>query len=69
MVSKIGDLTALTQRVVDMFEEEFGSTPALAIAFTLAEDRKLVHWCTNVSRDDGIELLRNTAAKMIAQTN
>jgi hypothetical protein len=41
----------------------------LAIAFTLAPEYDEVHWVTNVSRRDGIELFRATAAKMIAETN
>lgn len=66
-VSDKGDLTAFTQRVVDVFAEEFGGEPAVAIAFTLPEDYAKVHWVTNVRRGDALILFEETALTMRAQ--
>lgn len=68
-ISEVGDLTGIVKLIEKIFKQEFGSTPALAIAFTLDPDRSMVHWCTNVTRVDGIALLTETAKKMQAQAN
>ncbi len=68
-VSSVGDLTNLAKELEEVFKRHFPGKPAMAIAFTLAPDYDVTHWVTNVSRDNGIKLFRDTADKMIAQTN
>lgn len=64
MASNIGDLTKLATELEEVFKRYFRGKPAMAIAFTLPPDYKEVHWVTNISREDGIELFMNTALKM-----
>jgi len=68
-ISKVGDLTDLANELYKVFENHGFSAPAMAIAFTLPPDYEICHWVTNVSREDGIEIFRNTATKMVSQTN
>ena len=63
------DLTNLTKDIAKVFEAYGLPKPALAIAFTIPDDRKEVHWVTNVSREDGIKLFRETADKMVTKSN
>ena len=69
--SKVGDLTSLATSLEATLRNYFGTEerPTLAIAFSLPPDYEDVHWVTNVSRDNGIQLFEQTAKKMIAQTN
>lgn len=67
--SNAGDLTNLAEELEQVFQRHFGGRPAMAIAFTLPPDYKEVHWVTNVSRDDGITLFKETALKMAVKTN
>ncbi len=67
--SKMGDLTDLAKELEAVFEKHFNGRPAMAIAFTLPPDYDEVHWVTNVSRDNGIFLFRETARKMIGEIN
>jgi hypothetical protein len=67
--SNVGDLTDLAVEIVNVIKAKFGGNPAIGVCFTLEDDRKEVHWVTNVSRVDGVNLFQNTAKKMIAQTN
>ena len=46
-----------------------GEKPGMAVAITLPPDYEEVHWITNLSRADGINLLASTARKMTAQAN
>lgn len=62
------NLTEFAMEVEELFINKFGAKPSLAIAFALPP-YMTVHWVTNVSRADGIDLFRKTAAKMAAQTN
>jgi len=64
-----GDLTGLADDIKEVFEEHGLEEPALAVAFTLAEDRRNVHWVTNVRRADGIKLFAATAEKMQSEVN
>lgn len=65
-ISNIGDLTKLAEILAFAIEEFTGTKqPAMAIAFSLKEsDYKEVHWITNISRSEGIELFREVANKM-----
>ena len=69
--TNIGDLTKFAKKVEKLFADEFckGKKPGIAIAFTLPSEYKYVYWVTNVSKEDGINLFKETAAKMISQTN
>lgn len=62
--SNVGDLTSLADELEAVFKRRFGNRPAMAIAFTLPPNYDEVHWVTNVSRADGIELFEGTANKM-----
>lgn len=42
----------------------FGEGCAFTVAFTTSKDQQEVHWISNVSREDGINLLQSTADKM-----
>ena len=55
------------QRIVSEFFD-LVDKPGMAVAFTLPPDYQDVHWITNVSREDGIKLFEETAAKMRANT-
>lgn len=68
-LSDKGDLTDLAMDLEAVFEEHGFDKPALAVAFTLPENRRRVHWVTNVKRMDGIKILVATARKMQAQVN
>jgi len=68
-ISKVGDLTELAKELEDVFQKHFDGRPAMSIAFTLPPDYKDVHWVTNVSRNDGVNLFRETANKMLSQIN
>lgn len=65
--SNVGDLSDLAKELEAVFERRFNGRPAMAIAFTLPPDYKDVHWVTNVSREDGITILTETALKMRLQ--
>lgn len=67
--SKIGDLSALATDIKATFEKHGIKKPAFAIAFTMAPGYKTVHWVTNVSRTDGIKIMRATADKMTNKSN
>lgn len=66
--SNVDDLTPLAKDIERVFLNHFGwmrgGKPAIAIAFTLPPNYTDVHWVTNVSRVDGIELFQETANKM-----
>jgi hypothetical protein len=64
-----GDLTGLVDDIKEVFEEHGLERPALAVAFTLAEDRQKAHWVTNMRRSDGIKLFAATAEKMQSEVN
>lgn len=67
--SNIGNLTEMT-KMIEFIIEEFSGTkkPAFAIAFSLENTNyKEAHWVTNVSRDEGIKWMRETADKMEKQ--
>lgn len=66
MASNAGDLTDLAKELEAVFMRRFKGKPAMAIAFTLPPDYKEIHWITNVSREDGITILAETALKMDA---
>lgn len=68
MASNAGDLTDLAKEIEAVFMRHFKGKPAMAIAFTLPPDYKEVHWITNVSREDGIIILAETALEMDANT-
>lgn len=67
--SNVGDLTNLAKELEQVFQKHFSGRPAIAIAFTLPPDYDEVHWVTNISRQDGITLFKETALKMAAKTN
>lgn len=69
-VSNVGDLTNLAKDVEDVFASHFPrrDRPAIAICFMFGDSHE-VHWVTNVSREDGITLFKETAQKMIARSN
>lgn len=60
------DLSPLVAALESVFSDYFpgAEKPAMAIAFTLPPDYNHVHWITNVSRENGIELFEATAQKM-----
>lgn len=64
-----GDLTRLAEDPEAVFEHHGFENPAMAVAFTLPEDRRNVHWVTNVKRTDGIKLFAATAEKMQSKIN
>lgn len=64
-----GDLTDLADDIKAVFEKHGLEKPAFGVAFTLPDDRRNVHWVTNVRRPDGIKIFTNTARKMQAQAN
>ena len=68
-ISRVGDLTDLAEEIIEVFRKRFGGDPSVAIAFQLGDDSDAVHWVTNVSREDGIQLFQFTAQSMINQTN
>ena len=61
--------TSLHEAVLQVFELFDVGKPALVMAFTLPPEYKQVHWITNVSRKEGIVLMRDTATAMEAQQN
>lgn len=61
--------TTLHEAVLKLFEVGGLGKPALIMAFTLPPDYKELHWITNVTRKQGIEIMRETATKMEAQQN
>ena len=64
------DLTPMLKEIVAVMELHGVKKPAIAIAFTAEnEDYQECHWATNVSRENGITLFKETANKMISQTN
>jgi len=69
LASDAGDLSGLAQDLKDVFEEHGFKDPALAVAFTLPEDRQKAHWVTNVRREDGIRLMAMTAQQMQTELN
>jgi hypothetical protein len=64
-----GDLTGLAEDIEAAFEKHGFSNPAFGVAFTLPDDRRKVHWVTNVPREDGIQIFAATAQKMQAEVN
>jgi hypothetical protein len=68
-LSDKGDLTGLAEDIEAVFEKHGFSDPALGVAFTLPENRRHVHWVTNVSREQGIQLFGATAEQMQAERN
>lgn len=67
--SKIGDLTDMANDIKVVFEKHGIKDPAFAIAFTASPDYRTVHWVTNVSRTDGIKLMKATSEKMTYTAN
>ena len=59
----VGDFTQLAKDIEKVFEDRFKGRPAMALAFTLPPDYDEVHWVTNVSRVDGINLFKETVAR------
>lgn len=59
----------LMKDLLKVFKKHLNKKAAVAFAFTMDPDYKVVHWATNVSRKDGIDLFEKTAKKMIAQSN
>ncbi len=68
-VSNVGDLSSLAKEIEAVFKHRFGVRPAICIAFALPSDSHAVHWVTNVSRADGVKMFKETAEKMLRQTN
>lgn len=58
-----------THDIEAILQRHFKCRPGFAIAFTFPPEYKDAHWITNVSRADGAKLFRETAEKMIAETN
>lgn len=65
----VGDLTPLSKELEAVIQKHFGCKPGMAIAFTLAPKYGTAHWVTNVSRENGIKLFKETAAAMQSQLN
>ncbi len=64
------DLQPMLAEIIEVMEAHGMKEPAISIAFTIKQENyKNVHWATNVSRANGIKLFKETADKMIAQTN
>ena len=61
--------TTLHEAVLELFKVGGFGKPALIMAFTLPPDYQELHWITNVTRKQGIEIMRETANKMEAQQN
>jgi hypothetical protein len=61
--------TTLHEAVLKLFELSGVGRPALIMAFTLPPNYDEVHWITNVTRKEGIQLMRDTATRMEAQQN
>jgi len=64
-----GDLTELAKDIEQVFRDHGFEEPAFAVSFNLPEDRRNVHWVTNMRRNDGIRLLAATAQKMQSEVN
>ncbi len=69
LASDKGDLTDLANDIKKVFEAHGFEDPALAVAFTLPENRQKAHWVTNVRREDGIRLMTMTAQQMQSKIN
>lgn len=64
------DLRPMMDEIVEIMKSHGMIEPAVAIAFTIKQENyKMVHWATNVKRAHGIKLFKETANKMISQTN
>lgn len=64
------NLSPMLKEIIAVMELHGVVKPAIAIAFTTEiEDYQVVHWATNISRANGIKLFKETANKMISQTN
>lgn len=68
------DLTQLANDLEEVFKRYFKNCDddnrvGMAIAFTLPPDYMDVHWVTNLSRDQGIDLFESTATKMRSRLN
>ena len=68
-MSDVINLNPVLDEIIEVMEKHGLKEPAVAIAFSSAADRHLVHWMTNVKREEGIALLKETAQKMIAKSN
>jgi len=62
---------AVLKAATEELKKQLGTdrTPAIGLCFTLPPEYQECHFITNVSREDGIKLFKNTAARMDAQRN
>lgn len=60
------DLREMTQEIENVIKRYLGlnERPSLALAMTLPPDYSVVHWVSNVDRESGITLFKETAKKM-----
>jgi hypothetical protein len=70
-MKKIKDLTPTIEFIEEVLKLHFGTEEniGMSIAYTLPPDYDGCHWITNLSREDGIKLFKETAEKMQAQIN
>jgi hypothetical protein len=67
--SELGDLTDLAKRIEKTLKEHFEVTkgrPVMAIMFTLPNAPTKAHWVTNVTREQGIDMVTQLAKQMAA---
>lgn len=69
-ISDIGDLTPLCVDIKKVIKKHFtAKDPVVAVCFMLNPKDGNVHWVTNVSRLDGINLFKEASIKMFGGIN
>lgn len=60
----------MIQEIEKVIEKHLNTkNPGVALCFTIAPEYNTCHWATNISRQKGIALFYDTAAKMQVQIN
>ena len=67
--SAVGDLSGLSNDIKKVFEKHGFNDPALGIAFTLPENRQMIHFVTNVHRQECAIMFYSAAGQMIVKKN
>lgn len=66
-LNAIGD--AVKRAIIEHLKIPEADTPAFALAFTLAQDRKEVLYIANVKRSDGVGMLRGALKQLETKSN
>lgn len=66
-----GKMKKSIKDIENVLMKNFGMTekPGVVIVVTLPPDYDVGHWISNLSRNNGIELLQGTIERMIGETN